>query len=299
LPEHDGDEETYSLIFKSLKHPIRRGILRLLVEGQMTFTEVLKSISIDSGHLSYHLDELSILLTKNADGTYALSGIGSAAVKLMNGVEDEATAGERYTRKIQPLRNAVLTSTMLLVLILLPVIAYSLGYVVTTGGSSSLVNVTIPSREAFSYKVTLLYEGIRGGYTGSREQQITLDPPVSGIMSWDQDTVYYTLSPEGGSHIIARIIDSSGTVVEEPEIFTGLGAGGASMTFHVPMNGAGSSRIEVDTISAITPSSGSLQVGYRRAGLTRPFFLYGVASIAVVSVCLLSLYGTWRKTSKL
>ena len=297
--EHGGDEETYSLIFKSLRHPIRRRILRLLANGQLTFSEILKSLSIDSGHLSYHLDELSVLIAKTGDGAYRLSGIGSAAIKLMEGVEEKTTAGERYIRKIQPFRNAVFLSTTLLVLILLPVIAYSLGYVAYGGGNGFNSNITVPSDEAFSYEVKLLYGEIKSNYHGNREARITLDLPVRGLTSWDQDTVYFILSPEGGSHIVARIVDSSGAVIEEPEISTDLMVGGAGYTFQVPMNQAGSSRIEVDTISSSTPSSCSLKVGYSRDRYSRPFFFYGVASILVVGGCMVYLYYTWQKSREL
>ena len=295
--EHGGDEETYSLIFKSLRHPIRRRILRLLAGGQLTFSEILKSLSIDSGHLSYHLDELDVLIAKTGDGAYRLSGIGSAAIKLMEGVEEETTAGERYIRKIQPFRDAVFLSTTLLVLIMLPVVAYSLGYVAYGGGTGFNSNVSVPSDEAFSYEVTLLYGEIKSNYHGDREARITVDPPVRGLTSWDQDTVYFILSPEGGSHIVARIVDSSGAVIDEPSISADLG--GAGYTFQVPMNQAGSSRIEVDTISSSTPSSCSLQVGFRRDGLSRPFFLYGVASILAVGGCMVYLYYTWQKSREL
>lgn len=299
LLEHNGDEETYSLIFKSLRHPIRRRILRLLTNEQLTFSEILKSLSIDSGHLSYHLDELGVLITKTTDGDYRLSGIGSAAIKLMEGVEEETTAGERYIRKIQPFRNAVFLSTTLLILIMLPVIAYSLGYVAYGGETGFNSNVSVPSDEAFSYEVTLLYGEIKSNYHGDREARITVDPPVRGLTSWDQDTVYFILSPEGGSHIVARIVDSSGAVIEEPEISTDPLVGGAGYSFQVPMNQAGSSRIEVDTISSSTPSSCSLKVGFRRDRLARPFFLYGVASILVVGGCMVYLYYTGQKSREL
>jgi DNA-binding transcriptional ArsR family regulator len=299
LLENDRDEETYSLIFKSLRHPIRRRILRVLADGEHTFSEILKSLSIDSGHLSYHLDELGVLIMKTTDGDYRLSSIGSAAIKLMNGVEEETTAGERYVKKIKPLRDAVFVSTALLTLILLPVIAYSLGYVAYEGGTQSSTNVSIPSEEAFSYKVTLLYGERSSGYHGDREQKTTIDPPMKGLTSWEQDTVYFILYPMGGSHIKARIFDSSGAVIEEPEIFTDPGAGGSGMNFQVPMNRAGNSRIEVNTISSSTPSSCSLLVGFRRERLARPYFLYGVMSILVVAVCVANLYRTWRKSGKL
>ena len=196
----DEDDETYSLIFKSLRHPIRRRILRLLEDGQRTFSEILKSLSIDSSHLSYHLDELGVLIIKNGDGAYSLSSIGLAAIKLMKGVEEETTAGERYSKKIQPFRNAVFVSTAILLIILLPVFVYPIVYVAGDGGTHSHTNTSIPSEESFSYNVTLLYGEIKSNYHRSREQRVTLDPPIRGLTSWDQDSVYYILSPAAVSY---------------------------------------------------------------------------------------------------
>ena len=84
------EEETYSLIYTSLKHPIRRRILRMLRDNPLTFSEILEAVGIDSGHLNYHLDNLGDLITHSQDGKYQLSSIGSAAVKLMGGVEEHS-----------------------------------------------------------------------------------------------------------------------------------------------------------------------------------------------------------------
>ncbi len=82
------EEETYSLIFRSLKHPIRRKILRMLVGKQLGFSEILGVLSIDSGHLSYHIENLGDLVRHSENGKYELSSIGIAAVDLMSGVEE-------------------------------------------------------------------------------------------------------------------------------------------------------------------------------------------------------------------
>jgi len=50
------EEETYSLIYASLRHPIRRRILRMLKDKPLTFSEILEAVDIDSGHLNYHLE---------------------------------------------------------------------------------------------------------------------------------------------------------------------------------------------------------------------------------------------------
>jgi len=82
------EAETYSLIFSSLKHPLRRRILRMLAQEPLAFSEILDTLSIDSGHLSYHLESLGDLIMHTPDGKYRLSSAGVATVKLMSGVEE-------------------------------------------------------------------------------------------------------------------------------------------------------------------------------------------------------------------
>jgi DNA-binding transcriptional ArsR family regulator len=82
------EEDTYSTIFASLKHPIRRRILRILFDGPQSFTDLQRSFNIESSHLTYHLEGLGSLLVKTVDGKYALSSLGEAAVSTMKHVEE-------------------------------------------------------------------------------------------------------------------------------------------------------------------------------------------------------------------
>jgi len=75
-------------MFSSLKHPIRRKILRILAANPRTFTEILEQINIESAHLSYHLENLGELTKKTNEGKYSLSDFGQAAVSLMARVEE-------------------------------------------------------------------------------------------------------------------------------------------------------------------------------------------------------------------
>lgn len=95
----DKEEETYSLIFSSLKHPIRRKVFRLLSDGPKTFTEILERINVDSSHLSYHLDSLKELVKKE-NGKYALSDFGRAATSLMSVVEEPE-------KEVAPIRKSL------------------------------------------------------------------------------------------------------------------------------------------------------------------------------------------------
>ena len=84
----DSEEETYSIMFKSLKHPARRKILRMLAEKPKNFSRILDEMGISSSHLTYHLENLGELVTKMESGKYRLSTFGQAAVLTMKGVEE-------------------------------------------------------------------------------------------------------------------------------------------------------------------------------------------------------------------
>jgi hypothetical protein len=82
------DEEPYSTIFASLKHPIRRRILRMLSRQPMSFMEMVGVLGVSNSFLTYHLDNLGELIGKMEDGKYRLSSFGEAAMSTMTKVED-------------------------------------------------------------------------------------------------------------------------------------------------------------------------------------------------------------------
>jgi DNA-binding transcriptional ArsR family regulator len=82
------EEDTYSIIFTSLRHPIRHRILRILSDNPQSFSDLQRLLKIESSHLTYHLEGLGNLLVKTEEGKYALSSLGEAAVSTMNRVEE-------------------------------------------------------------------------------------------------------------------------------------------------------------------------------------------------------------------
>jgi len=90
------DDEIYSIMFSSLKHPARRKILRMLSEKQMTFSKMLEELGISSSHLTYHLENLGELLSKADNGRYKLSTFGEAAVSTMKIVEEAPTIPSKH-----------------------------------------------------------------------------------------------------------------------------------------------------------------------------------------------------------
>jgi hypothetical protein len=119
LTEDNIEEETYSLIYTSLKHPIRRRILRMLSQKSLTFSEILDILKIDSGHLSYHLESLGDLITHTKDGKYILSSFGVAAMKLMGGVEENYPSPQstkhrhRISQTISKLFSFILVASLI------------------------------------------------------------------------------------------------------------------------------------------------------------------------------------------
>ncbi len=71
----------------------------MLDEKEYTYTEILNTLGLDTGHLNFYLEGLGELVTKTEEGRYRLSEFGKAAVALMAGVEE--------TENNRPLRGKV------------------------------------------------------------------------------------------------------------------------------------------------------------------------------------------------
>jgi len=81
------EEEAYSNVFNSLKHPVRRKIIRMLSVQPRSFSEMFEFLGISSSHFNYHLESLGELVSKTKDGKYKLSFLGDAAITTMINVE--------------------------------------------------------------------------------------------------------------------------------------------------------------------------------------------------------------------
>jgi len=82
------EDEIYSIMFSSFKHPVRRKILRMLDSKPMTFMELVEALGISTPNLTYHLESLGDLLSKLDTGQYKLSAFGKASVNTLKSVED-------------------------------------------------------------------------------------------------------------------------------------------------------------------------------------------------------------------
>ena len=119
----NSEEEIYSTMFSSLKHPVRRKILRMLSQKPMTFSQMLETLGVSSSHLTYHIENLGELLTKSEEGQYKLSTFGTASVDTMKTVEEAPAIRTRSLFSL-PLRWKSLFAILLIGVILLASMSY-------------------------------------------------------------------------------------------------------------------------------------------------------------------------------
>ena len=120
----NSDEEIYSTMFSSLKHPARRKILRMLSKKQMTFSQMLEELGISSSHLTYHLENLGELVSKAENGHYKLSTFGAAAVSTMKIVEEAPAIPSKHHLSL-PLRWKTVLALFVALIVLLSSISYA------------------------------------------------------------------------------------------------------------------------------------------------------------------------------
>jgi DNA-binding transcriptional ArsR family regulator len=117
------EEEIYSVMFSSLRHPARRKILRMLSETKVTYSQMLEELAIPSSHLTYHLENLGELVLKDTNGKYELSSFGKAAVTMMRGAEE---VPDTHTKRFStlPLRWKTLYAFFTIAIVLLATVSY-------------------------------------------------------------------------------------------------------------------------------------------------------------------------------
>ena len=104
-------------MFSSLKHPIRRKILRILADKPLTFSEILDLLGVSSSNLTYHLESLGELVAKDDKGDYKLSTFGLASVSTMKIVEEAPPPVQPKKHLSLSLKWKTLVGTLLIGLI--------------------------------------------------------------------------------------------------------------------------------------------------------------------------------------
>jgi len=285
MPEKTMEEETYSLIFSSLKHPIRRKILRMLTHNPLAFSEMLNALSMDSGHLSYHLDQLDELVSHTNNGKYTLSSIGIAAVKLMHGVED-------YSPPPSPSSSTgvfdVLAKTSIIgiILALLAASLFLTGFIQSAGGERSEIPniaVTIPPNQTYTYNLTILYNEdgpllervTDGSYLRERR------PLIQTLTLWEEGAFAFFFTFQETFSTQMRIYDSSGTVMDDRGI---LGQGGTQAGIGTwAITQSGTYRVEIENTGA-QEITGIIDLHITWDLYMKPYYGYGIAGLILVSL---------------
>jgi DNA-binding transcriptional ArsR family regulator len=91
IPISEEDE-----IFKILTHQTRRNIIKVLGERDLTFSQIKRSLDIDSPALSYHLKSMKPFVVQKKS-KYSFSEIGRAASFLLTKT-DQSIKISRYRR---------------------------------------------------------------------------------------------------------------------------------------------------------------------------------------------------------
>jgi DNA-binding transcriptional ArsR family regulator len=117
------EEDTYSIMFASLKHPARRTILKMLSEKSMTFSQMLDKLGIPGSQLTYHLETLSEFITKMENGKYKLSRLGEASISMLKGAEKvESVQNKKFSSL--PFRWKSVFAVLIIGIVLLSSMSY-------------------------------------------------------------------------------------------------------------------------------------------------------------------------------
>jgi DNA-binding transcriptional ArsR family regulator len=296
------DEETYSLIFTSLKHPIRRKILRMLRNDELTFSQILEAVAIDSGHLSYHLENLGDLITRSSEGKYSLSSLGRAAARLMGGVEEyNPPNASRATNKVD---MAVRVFSVVLAAILLWSSLYTLAFMTET--TSPFVRVpktderipfALAPNQTYEYNITIIYGDKGLVSTELNELRIVTNKPSSAIDHWKEYFLRLELELNGTGDISITVRDPASNIISYGQL-GGYGAMNIGPDVHFTQNG--SYQVEIKNLQTnLTRASVAFEIMFDE--FQRPLFYYGVAGIVTVvlfPVIVLSSRFWTKKTQK-
>lgn len=82
------NEENISKILLILSHKTRRDILLILLEKkELSFSELMNILEIDTGKMSFHLRSLKLFLEQTTTGKYKLNKFGLKALRILKDIE--------------------------------------------------------------------------------------------------------------------------------------------------------------------------------------------------------------------
>ncbi|MCW4025494.1 MAG: RDD family protein [Candidatus Bathyarchaeota archaeon] len=89
------NQDSVTRVLSVLSHPIRREILlNLSDKGELSFTDLLNLLTIDTGKLSFHLRNLPAFIEQTSSGKYTLSRAGESAVRIIHDIASWADSAD-------------------------------------------------------------------------------------------------------------------------------------------------------------------------------------------------------------
>ena len=252
---------------------------------------MLETLSIDSGHLSYHLDSLGDLITRTEDGKYKLSSFGLASVKLMSGVEEHRRpATSKSSAKIDTSIKIVAT---VLVAALLIVSIYSISF--TTDRSDPLLTIfpegfVSASGRPFDYNLTLVYGNAESRISEPNGFLIITHEPSDTVSEWTWYPLMLDLEFNGTlDFFYLRVYGPNNYTASNGPLGTNAGSMGAGLGY---MTRPGSYIIEIEnTNTDLVSGNFSLQV--TKEVFQKPLFYYGLAGIIIAFIGPLIILSSW------
>jgi uncharacterized RDD family membrane protein YckC len=170
-------KENVSKILSILAHPLRREILLNISEkGQLSFTDLLNHLNIDTGKLSFHLRSLEIFIEQTPAAKYKLSRSGEYAVRVVHDIESWSEVANAPSVESQlPLAslgkrisayliNFAIISAITGSIMFLPQIFALSAITIVNGGLSTFLFITI----GLIWLYSTLLEGFNGQTIGKR-----------------------------------------------------------------------------------------------------------------------------------
>ncbi|MDQ1280580.1 MAG: hypothetical protein QG670_1843 [Thermoproteota archaeon] len=157
------NQENVTKVLSVLSHPLRREILMDLNEkGECSFTDLMRTRSVDTGKLSFHIRSLQPFIEQTDTGKYRLNKTGEDAIRFINDLEvwtEEAQITKKdITLKLASLKKRAYAFSIDFLLILAVIVVSTLQF------SSNIILITLSLLWAYS---TLL-EGFTGQTLGKK-----------------------------------------------------------------------------------------------------------------------------------
>lgn len=260
----------------------------MLADKPLTYSEILETLNIDSGHLSYHLESLGDLTVHANNGQYQLSSFGVAAVKLMGGVEEQSPVSSYRRFKLRRLFVKVYPVILVLALIGASFHLVTYATVVSTNTCSTQtmlypfytnIPLNVGAGETFVFNVTIEHRpSIYGQGFGVRSdvQECTFYiPQLEGTLTgWDEATIWLdsifnlTTLMSSSTQEVTLIFENGTSRINQTVIWNGISQTNETVVVTVQGGGFG-----VNPNDATDPSNLEVEV-YLPEGtaLTKNFY---------------------------